>query len=103
MGGVCLSLWAAVGAGVAAGDRAAAKGEGTGLLGGCGGETEDDFGEDDRPAVGAREGFAGLEAEPESQCSSAAVSESAGESGLGVGHGASRQPAVGGGEKGYQN
>src|SRR5260370_27474468 len=29
-------MWAAVGAGVAAGNRAAAKGEGTGLLGGCG-------------------------------------------------------------------
>src|SRR5713101_5682948 len=71
MGDVRLSVWAAVSAGVAAGNRTAAKSEGADLPRGCGGETEGDISEDDRPAVGPREGLAGLEAEPESQCSSA--------------------------------
>src|SRR6266702_1588982 len=95
MGGVRLPVWAAFGAGAAAGNRAAAKSEGAGLPGRCGEETEGDFSQDDRSPAGSRKAGPGFEAEPESQCSSAAVSESTGEGGLGVGHSGSRQPATG--------
>src|SRR6266851_1686452 len=95
MGGIRLCMWAAIGAGVAAGNRTAAKSEGVGLPRRCGEETEGDCREDYRSPAGSRKAGQGFEAEPESQCSPAAVSKSAGEGGLGVGHGGSRQPATG--------